>query len=83
MAQDIYEAIANQGQRNGSLYVYAGSPVVKGNMGSGFNEKYPNPLILITLPTVTGLTSASGLGQLFNAISGMYDTRLDDVTYYV
>jgi hypothetical protein len=82
-AIDIYEARANQGQHNGSLTVYTG-PLMKNNWGNGFNVSYGNDVNLLNHPTVTGITSATGCGPVppLSAISGMYDTRMDDSRYY-
>ena len=79
---DIYEARANKGQHNGGLLVNPGSPVMQSNWGSGYNVSYGKDSNLLSKPTITGVVAATGLGQYLNAISGQYDTRLDDPRYY-
>lgn len=76
---DIYEARANKGQRNGSITVNAGSPVMKNNWGNGYNMSYGKDVGLLSYPPVTGLVPSSGLGKgSTSAISGEYDTRMND-----
>ena len=79
--QDIYEARANDNQHHGSINVYSHL-----NNRSGFTTRYNTTYgdaNMLSLPTVTGaLDTSPDLGNAHGNLSGVYDTRYDDVTYY-